>query len=399
MSDTEEQSMPEEGPDATEPAQGTELSPGTEHAQGTEPAQPEAEEPSPLRGVFTPSMVTLLDTLRRSVLVSTYQAGKLVMLRVKDGVLNTHYRNFPRPMGLDATMKDIAIGTRQEVVFFENVPAVIPRIEPPGPYDACFVPRRTHTTGYIDIHEMAFDANGQLWIVATGFGCLATLDAAYSFVPRWRPPFLSALAPEDRCHLNGLAMVEGMPRFVTALGETDTPGGWRENKKDGGILMDVQTGRIVCRGLSMPHSPRWYRNELWVLESGKGAIGRVDLATGTVRTLTELPGFTRGLDFIGPYAFVGLSQVRETAVFSGLPLTERSEERVSGVWVVNIETGEHVGFVRFEGEVREIFAVKALPPGVACPELLEPEDALVGSSYVLPDEALALVPESLRAKA
>ena len=154
-------------------------------------------------------MVTLLSTLGRSVLVSTYQAGKLVMLRVKDGVLNTHYRNFSRPMGLDATLKDVAIGTRQDVVFFENVPAVIPRIEPAGAYDACFVPRRTHTTGYIDIHEMAFDANGQLWIVATGFGCLATLDPAYSFVPRWRPPFLSALAPEDRCHLNGLARGAG----------------------------------------------------------------------------------------------------------------------------------------------------------------------------------------------
>ena len=356
-----------------------------------------AEEPSPLRGVYTPNLLVLFEKLQRSILVTTYQAGKLVLLRFKDGTLNTHYRNFTRPMGLDATRKEIAIGTQQEVMFFENVPAVIPRIEPAGPYDACFVPRRTHTTGFIDIHEMAFDASGVLWIVNTSFGCLATLDPDYSFVPRWRPRFLSALSPEDRCHLNGLSLVDGAPRYVTALGETDTPGGWRDNKKDGGVLIDIQSDEIICRGLSMPHSPRWYRNQLWVLESGLGAIGRVDLRSGKVETVCELPGFTRGLDFVGPYAFIGLSQVRETAVFSGLPVTERAQERNSGVWVVNIETGENLGFVRFEGEVREIFAVKALPPGIACPELLEPSDPLVRSSYVLPDAALAQVPKELLA--
>lgn len=356
-----------------------------------------AAEPSPLRGVFTPNLVALFEKLQRAILVTTYQAGKLVILRSKDGTLNTHYRNFVRPMGLDATKKDLAIGTRQDVMFFENVPAVIPRIEPAGAYDACFVPRRSHTTGFIDIHEMAFDGAGELWIVNTSFGCLATLNAAYSFVPRWRPKFLSALAPEDRCHLNGLAMVDGKPRYVTALGETDSPGGWRENKKDGGILIDIANDEILCRGLSMPHSPRWYRNQLWVLESGRGAIGRVNLGSGKVDTICEVPGFTRGLDFVGPYAFIGLSQVRESAVFSGLPLTERAQERNSGVWVVNIETGETVGFVRFEGEVREIFAVKALPPGMVCPELLEPADPLVGTCYVLPDAALAQVPRELLA--
>ena len=145
----------------------------------------------------------------------------------------------------------------------------------------------------------------------------------------------------------------------------------------------------------MPHSPRWYRNQLWVLESGKGAIGRVDLATGKVQTVCEVPGFTRGLDFVGPYAFIGLSQVRESAVFSGLPLTERVQERNCGVWVVNIETGETVGFVRFEGEVQEIFAVKALPPGIRCPEVLEASDKLVESCYVLPTESLSEVPREL----
>ena len=51
----------------------------------------------------------------------------------------------------------------------------------------------------------------------TLFSCLAGLDSRYSFVPRWRPPFISALAAEDRCHLNGLAMVDGdAPAFLVA---------------------------------------------------------------------------------------------------------------------------------------------------------------------------------------
>ena len=54
-----------------------------------------------------------------------------------------------------------------------------------------------------------------------------------------RPPFISAYAAEDRCHLNGLAIVDGQPRYVTALGQSDTRGGWRAGKSNGGIVMSV----------------------------------------------------------------------------------------------------------------------------------------------------------------
>jgi uncharacterized protein (TIGR03032 family) len=247
-------------------------------------------------------------------------------------------------------------------------------------------------TGDIDIHEMAYDADGRLWLVNTKFGTLCTLDPDHSFNPVWRPSFVSALAPEDRCHLNGLAMVDGRPRYVTALGETDTAGGWRANKRNGGLLMDVQSGEILLRGLSMPHSPRWYNGQLWVLESGQGSLARVDLAKGTWETVAQMPGFTRGIDFVGPLAFIGLSQVRESAVFSGIPLVERLEqaERQCGVWVVNWQTGETLAFLRFEEGVQEIFAVQALP--AAFPEMLEWQDPLLMTSYVVPDEALRDVP-------
>jgi tetratricopeptide (TPR) repeat protein len=198
---------------------------------------------------------------------------------------------------------------------------------------------------------------------------------------------VTGLAPEDRCHLNGIAMVDGRPKYVTALGQTDTPGGWRANKANGGVLMDVESNEILLRGLSMPHSPRWYREKLWVLESGEGSLAAVDLERRTWQIVAQVPGFTRGIDFIGPLAFIGLSQVRESAVFSGIPLVQRLKERTCGVWVVNIETGQTLGFLRFESGVQEIFAVQILR-GIRFPELLEWSDPRLAHSYVLPDEAL-----------
>ena len=236
----------------------------------------------------------------------------------------------------------------------------------------------------------------ELWFVNTRFSCLCTRSNTHSFVPRWRPPFISALAPEDRCHLNGLCLAEGRPAFVTALGTTDTPGGWRADKKSGGVLMEVATGEVITRGLSMPHSPRWYDGRLWVLESGSGGFGCIDPATGKYQALTVLPGFTRGLDFCGPLAFIGLSQVRESAVFSGIAIAERPlEERCCGVWVVNIHTGQTIAFVKFEDAVQEIFAVQVLP-GVRHPDVINDQQRLIADSFVVPDEALDLVPGSLR---
>ena len=226
---------------------------------------------------------------------------------------------------------------------------------------------------------------------------LAVSQQRNSFEPIWRPKFVKHYVPGDNCHLNGLAVRDGSVTYVTALGETDEPGGWRQNKRDGGILIDVASDEIIAKGLSMPHSPRWHNGKLWLLESGDGTIGTVDLATGKYESIAQFPGFTRGISFLGPFAFVGLSQVRESAVFSGIPLVERlkkAEERTCGVWVLNIETGETIGFCRFEEGVQEIFAVEVLP-GLRFPDLVNHDPEIVGQSYVLSDESLADVPAEL----
>ncbi len=362
---------------------------------------PDAE---PLRSVHMTSFPELLAQLGASILVTTYQAGKLVILRNDAGVLNTHFRNLNKPMGLARDGGRIAIGCSVDIWEFHNVPAVCAKLDQSEDYpttaaqhDACYLPRRSHCTGDIQIHEMAW-VDGQLVFVNTAFSCLATRSDENSFVPNWRPPFIHQLAPGDNCHLNGLAVRDGQVRYVTALGETNEPGGWRENKRNGGVLIDVDSGETIARGLSMPHSPRWYQNRLWLLESGEGTIGTVDLGTRKYEPIAQFPGFTRGLSFYGPLAFIGLSQVRESAVFSGNPLVDRlkeAEERTCGVWVLNIETGETLGFCRFEEGVQEIFAVEVVP-GVRFPDLVNHDTEIVGHSYVLGDDALAQVPEELR---
>ncbi|MEM9137938.1 MAG: TIGR03032 family protein, partial [Cyanobacteria bacterium P01_F01_bin.42] len=301
--------------------------------------------------------------------------------------VNTHFRVFQKPMGIAATRDRLAIGSGASIWELHNVPGTAARLQPAGKHDACFIPRDIHITGDIDIHEMAW-ADRDLWFINTRFSCLCTLDKDYSFVPRWRPPFITAYDLRDRCHLNGLGLRDGKPKYVTALGATDTPSGWRNNKASGGILMDIDTNKVLLQGLSMPHSPRWYQGRLWVLESGKGSLAYLDDSTGKVVTVAELPGFTRGLEFFGNLAFVGLSQIRESAVFSGLPLTQTLTERICGVWIVNIETGETVAFLKFEEAVQEIFGIAVLP-GIRFPEVAEWSPELMGTSYVLPDEALA----------
>lgn len=331
---------------------------------------------------YTGTFAELLLKSNMSLVVTTYQAKKLVLLRAQDEKVNTHFIQMERPMGLAYQNGRLSIGSANTVVDYFNSTNAIAKIESHHYHDGAFLHRRTHVTGDIDIHEMAFDDTNELWIVNTKMSCLCTLDVNYSFVPQWKPPFISKYDSTDRCHLNGLAMRSGKPRYVTALGASDEPAGWRSNKAFGGIVMDVQSDRVVAKGLSMPHSPRWYLDRLWVLESGAGRLLTIDVETGEKTTIAEVPGFCRGLDFIGRYAVIGLSQVRETAMFAGLPLTKREDDRRCGVWIVDLSSGESAGYLSFDTQIEEIFSVQCLP--MKHPTLLERDDTLLGSTYSVP---------------
>src|SRR6266566_4459854 len=326
----------------------------------------------------------LLRQVGASLLVTTYQANKLLVVRAAGGGLSTLVRTFDKPMGLAADGRRLALGTRTEVWLLRNALDIAPRIEPAGHHDACYLPRSCHVTGDIGIHEMAW-AGEELWIVNTRFSCLCTLHADYSFMPRWRPPFITALAAEDRCHLNGLAIVDGRPRYVTALGESDTAGGWRANKPQGGCLMDVSSGERISRGLSMPHSPRWHDGRLWLLESGTGQLVLVDPASGRRQRVAELPGFARGLALCGPYAFVGLSKIRATSAMDGVPLAQRREQLKCGVAVVDLRGGQSIALLEFQTAVEEIFDVQLLR-GIRFPEVMGFQKDTIHNTFIVPPE-------------
>jgi uncharacterized protein (TIGR03032 family) len=330
----------------------------------------------------TESFVALLHQLGASLLVTTYQANKLLVVRAERDGVSTLVRTFDRPMGMAADAGRIALGTSTQVWTFRNAPDIAPRLQPPGRHDGCFLPRSSHVTGDIAVHELAY-AGDELWVVNTRFSCLCTLDPDYSFVPRWRPPFVTALSADDRCHLNGLALVDGVPRYVTALGATDAPGGWRQGKAGGGCLVDVASGEVVLRQLSMPHSPRWHDGRLWLLESGTGRLLHIDPAGGPRESMTELPGFARGLALAGPYAFVGLSKIRATSAMDGVPLALKREYLKCGVAVVDLRDGRLEAMLEFHSAVEEIFDVQLLP-GVRFPEVIGFQKEEVQHTFVIP---------------
>jgi uncharacterized protein (TIGR03032 family) len=330
----------------------------------------------------TESFVALLRQIGASLLVSTYQANKLLVARAAGAGLSTLVRTFERPMGLAVYRGCLALGAQNQVWFLRNAPDIAPGVEPAGQHDACFLPRSCHITGDIGVHELAW-VGTELWMVNTRFSCLSTLHPDYSFVPRWRPPFLSALAAEDRCHLNGLAVVDGRPWYVTILGESDTPGGWRANKSHGGCVIEVPTGAIIARGLCMPHSPRWHDGRLWLLESGTGRLIVLDLATGTRETAAELPGFARGLAFAGPYAFIGLSRIRASSDMDGVPLARRREALKCGVAVVDLRSGQTAALLEFHTAVEEIFDAQLLP-GCRFPEVIGFQKEAIHHTFVVP---------------
>ena len=311
---------------------------------------------------------------RVSLLVTTYQAGKLVVVSARpDGEgLALAFRNYNSPMGVAVRAEGdmAALATETQIWQLRNVPALARRLDPPGQYDACFLPRRAEYTGPIDAHEMAW-VGGDLWVVNTLFSCLCTLDGVHNFVPRWRPPFISALAAEDRCHLNGMTCDDRGPRYVTALGETDAPQGWRPGKASGGCLIEVAGGQTILKGLSMPHSPRIKGEHVWLLESGQGRLVRYRPGSAALEPVVELPGYTRGLAFAGSLAYVGLSKVRESSTFGNLPIAERKTPLSCGISVVDLATSREVARLEFHSGVEEIFDVHplhgALHPFVAGP--------------------------------
>ncbi len=323
------------------------------------------------------SLPRVLSEAGCSLLISTYQAGQLVAVGAVGEQLTFSFCRFERPMGVAVGDDRIAVASKDQIWSLPDHPDIASAIAPAGRHDRCWLPRSTTVTGAIQCHEIVWGAreSGEpdLWIVNTLFSCLAGLDSRYSFVPRWRPPFITELAAQDRCHLNGLAMRDGSPAYVTVLAATDVPGGWRTAHHDSGSVLDVDSGEAVTTGLAMPHSPRWHDGTLFVLNSGMGRLERVDLATGRRDEVAALPGYARGLAFHHDLAFVGLSRIRETVIFGRVPIAAYSERLRCGIGVVDLRTGATVATLQFADGVEEIFDVQTVPDA-RCPTFGDGEE-------------------------
>src|SRR5215471_3956211 len=315
-----------------------------------------------------------LKSTRSSIAFTTYQVGKIFFLGLKpDGKLWVFNRDIGRCLGMAVNGPDLWVTGGSQIYRFRDAMSGEEKRPTDGP-DVLYVPQLASLTGDVDAHDVAVDGHGHTLFVNTRFNCLAALSETHSFRALWKPPFVSRLAAEDRCHLNGVAMADGKAKYVTCVSESDVFEGWRDHRENGGIVVDVESGEIVCRGLSMPHSPRWHAGRLWVLNSGSGELGRIDLAAKKFEPVCFCPGYLRGLAFIDKqFAIVGLSKPRENRTFAGLPLDAALKARNigarCGLYVVDTTTGDIAHSVTVEGIVSELYEV-AVIPGARQPSMI-----------------------------
>jgi len=349
-------------------------------------SNPLSKPPPPFSCSYTQQIPELLHNLRGTLALSTYQAGKVLFLSSKNDKLIQLPRTFPRAMAVGINGSKMAVATKDKVHILGNEPTLADNYpNQPGVYDGLYVPRTSFYTGNIDCHGLEWGQKG-LWAVNTLFSCLCLINESYSFEPVWKPSFITDIVPEDRCHLNGMAMNnEGEPEFVTAFGSGDNHHSWREHIPGGGQLIHVPTGETISGNLNMPHSPRLVNGELFILTSGSGELLKIEPETGHIEVVRRIGGFVRGMVQAGDYLFIGLSRLRKnSSIFKDLPIAD--EAMTSGFVVIHLPTGAIVGSLRYLSSVDEIFDICFLP-GSGRPGIVSPDMEIADRSLVLPEKS------------
>ena len=334
-------------------------------------AQPSAPDGPRFALGASPGFAQFLADGQLSLAFTTYQAGKLFLVGLQpDGRLSVFERTLERCMGMVASPGALHVATAYQLWRFRNVLA--PGAQHEG-HDALYAPRMAWVTGDLDVHDVGLLPDGRPVFANTLFNCVATVSDKDSFVPLWKPRFIGGLVAQDRCHLNGLAVQQGVPRYVTVVGRSDVAQGWREHRRGGGCVIDMASDEVVVGGLSMPHSPRLYRGRLWLHNSGTGEFGWVDRMAGRFEPVAFCPGYLRGLDFVGDFAVVGLSLPRGDGTFGGLALDDalsrRGAQALCGLQVIDLRSGDTVHWLRLGGWVQELYDVVLLP-GVRRPSAI-----------------------------
>lgn len=368
----------------------------------------------------TDNFAKILKALNISLAVTSYQSTRLILIRSDGEQIDTRLKTFPRPMGIYADEERITLGTFNQVVEFKRSDKLLKRIkegalDSTGNFsrkvlekdkehleefnkarakeleeikqaDSLYLHRAAITTGMINIHDIAWGDEG-LWVVNSTFSCLSTLSPHASFVARWKPNFISELVPEDRCHLNGMAMMDGRPKYATTFNMKDSMDSWSKGRINYGTLIDIDTHEILMEGMIMPHSPKVYQGEIYVCESGLGVVWKYNPQTKTKSLVVKLQGFTRGLYFYGGMMFVGTSQVRTSEIKNPIPLSKEYDETYAGVWIINLETSQEIGHITFEGDVDQIYDIAIIPKS-SYPEVLNVNSSLTRHLFDFTEEKL-----------
>lgn len=315
---------------------------------------------NPFQAKYSSEFPKLLDSLGGSIMLTTYQTGKVIIINSDGERISQLVRDFERPMGVDFHGDLMAVALRDNVTVFkesEHLAKTYPKKK--DFYDKLFYPVSLNKTTYIDAHDVVFSKQG-IVVVNTAYSCLSKVDGQNSFVPIWKPPFIEELSTGDACHLNGACIDEdGDVRYVTAFGKTTKAKDWRLNKLTSGFLYDIKEERYLCENLSMPHSPRIYKNELYVLQSAKEEFSKVNRETGELELISKVDGFIRGLSFVDKYAFIGISKLRKSHTFGDLPIAKKRIQ--AGVVVVDLETKENIAEILYEDKLEEIYDVHFIP--------------------------------------
>lgn len=351
---------------------------------------------SPFSASYSPQLPELLLSLNCTIALTTYQAGKLVLISPNPDKerLTTLPRNFQKPMGVAVNGDSLVLACKDEVILFENSrDLAVHYPNKQNVYDSLWLPRVTFYTGQVDMHDIAFGNDG-IYAINTSFSCLCKVDGNFNFKPIWQPPFIDKLVSEDRCHLNGLIMINGKPKYVTALGKTNTPQGWRDDIVGGGILMDVESNEIILDGLAMPHAPRMYKDELYLLLSASGEFVKVNIEEKSYKVIKKFDGFCRGLSIYNDYAFIGFSKLRKnSSTFAKLSFSDKAD--FSGIKIIHLPTQAEVGEIKYQTSVDEIYEVAVLPNMIR-PNILNTINPIHKHSLATPESTFWANPEEVK---
>lgn len=326
----------------------------------------------------------LLEELNVAIMMTSYQAGKLITLRSHNGKIDTHFLDCPRPMGLAINNKHLTLGIWAQILDYRRDDTISRQVSDSDIVDSFFIPRTSHVSGMINIHDIAWGEDGTLWAVNSSFSCICKITPQFSFEPYWKPKWITELVPEDRCHLNGMALKEGKPRYVTAFNQSDQAGHWRNiGNNSEGVLIDIHNNEVLVDGICMPHSPRYINEHVYFCESGAGIVWKLDPNTRKKTIFCKIQGFTRGMSHYGGLLFVATSKIRPSENNIYMPIRNEFEHTECGLWVLDINSGELITFLEFDGDISQLYDV-AIAENCHFPEVMEWRDEVLADYFQFP---------------